>query len=65
MEPARYGDEGDPTLNLGFKGRLVRGEPAPNDDVAAVRWISATELDATDFAWPHDRELVRRALGDG
>jgi hypothetical protein len=30
-----------------------------------VRWISATELDATDFAWPHDRELVRRALGDG
>jgi NAD+ diphosphatase len=63
--PHTYGDEGDWVLALGFKARLVRGEPAPADDVAAVRWIVAAEVDDLDWAWPHDRELVRKALTDG
>jgi NADH pyrophosphatase NudC (nudix superfamily) len=63
--PHTYGDEGDWVLALGFKARLVRGEPAPSDDVAAVRWISAEDVDDLDWAWPHDRELVRKALANG
>ena len=58
----RYGDDGIVVLAIGFVGRIVEGEPQPNDDVADVRWITADELDDVDFAWPHDRELVRRAL---
>jgi hypothetical protein len=32
--------------------------------VAKVQWISAEELDATDFPWEHDREMVRAALAE-
>jgi ADP-ribose pyrophosphatase YjhB (NUDIX family) len=60
-----YGEEEDPVLALGFIARLVSGEPSPADDVAEVKWVSIEELDDLDFAWPHDRELVRRALKDG
>jgi hypothetical protein len=33
--------------------------------VAGIRWISAEEIDDADFAWEHDRRLVRAALEDG
>ncbi len=49
-------------LTLGSKARIVEGAPRPADDVAGVRWISAAEVDGTDFAWEHDREFVRAAL---
>jgi 8-oxo-dGTP diphosphatase len=58
----RYGDDGISVLAIGFVGRIVHGEPQPADDVADARWVTADELDELDFAWPHDRELVRRAL---
>jgi len=58
----RYGDDGIAVLAIGFVGWIVEGEPRPDDDVADVRWVTADELDEIDFAWPHDRELVRRAL---
>lgn len=60
--PHRYGDNGDWVLALGFIARAVSGTPRPGDDVADVRWVAPNELDALDFAWEHDRELVRRAL---
>jgi NADH pyrophosphatase NudC (nudix superfamily) len=63
--PHRYGRDGDWTLALGFKARLVSGDPTPADDVAAFRWVGAEELDQIDFAWEHDRELVRKVLADG
>jgi ADP-ribose pyrophosphatase YjhB (NUDIX family) len=63
--PHRYGRDGDWVLSLGFKGRLTSGQPAPADDVAEARWIRLNELEKIDFAWPHDRELVRRALEHG
>lgn len=59
-----YGSEGDFVLALGFKARLVSGQPQPADDVAAIRWVSLEEVDDLDFAWEHDRELIRRALND-
>ncbi len=62
MVPHRYGPEGDFVLALGFRARLVSGDPKPADDVAAVRWISRNEIDDLDFAWQHDRDLVRKAL---
>ncbi|MDQ3957509.1 MAG: NUDIX domain-containing protein [Actinomycetota bacterium] len=65
MVPHRYGPDGDYVLALGFKARWVSGEPSPADDVAEIRWITADELDDLDFAWEHDRELVRKALEDG
>lgn len=59
-----YGAEKDYVLALGFKATLVSGDPQPADDVAAFRWVTIDELDEVDFAWPHDRELIRRALED-
>jgi ADP-ribose pyrophosphatase YjhB (NUDIX family) len=63
MVPHPYGDDGDYVLAMGFKARYTGGEPKPADDVADARWITASDLDAIDFAWDHDRELLRKALG--
>ncbi len=60
-----YGDEDEPVLALGFLTTYVAGEYSPDDDVADLRWVEASELDDLDFAWPHDRELVRKALEHG
>jgi NAD+ diphosphatase len=63
--PHTYGDEGDWVLALGFRARLSGGEPSPSDDVAGFKWVAEEEVDGLDWAWPHDRELVRKALRDG
>ena len=60
--PHRYGPEGDYVLSLGFRARLVKGEPRPADDVADVMWVAYSQLDELDFAWEHDRCLVKEAL---
>ena len=57
-----YGPDGAYVLAIGFK-TSIRGEPSPTDDVARIRWVSTEELDDLDFAWEHDREMVREALG--
>ena len=57
-----YGEGGGWVLAIGFRVRIVEGEPDPTDDVAEIRWSSAGELDSLDFAWEHDRRFVRRAL---
>jgi NADH pyrophosphatase NudC (nudix superfamily) len=62
MSPHQYGPEGDWVLALGFKARLVSGDPVAADDVAEFMWVGQEDLDGLDFAWPHDRELVKRAL---
>lgn len=64
IEPHRYGPDGDWTLAIGFKGSIAKGEPSPSDDVAAIEWVGLSELDSIDFAWEHDRRLVRKALSD-
>lgn len=64
MVPHPYGEGGDIVLALGFRARWVSGEPQPNDDVAEIRWLTADEIAAANFAWEHDRELLRRALED-
>jgi ADP-ribose pyrophosphatase YjhB (NUDIX family) len=62
--PHRYGDEGDWTLAIGFLGRIMSGDPSPSDDVAAILWVGVDELDDVDWAWVHDKELVRKVLSD-
>ncbi|HEX2294653.1 MAG TPA: NUDIX domain-containing protein [Actinomycetota bacterium] len=62
MAPHVYAHESDYNLALGFRARWVSGEPAAADDVAELRWVSPEELEKLDFAWEHDRELVRKAL---
>ena len=57
-----YGEGGDWVLAIGFRVRLLGGEINPADDVAGVRWVSLAEIDGLDFAWAHDRALVRAAL---
>lgn len=64
ISPHRYGPEGEWTLAIGFKASIVSGEPQPSDDVAAIEWVGSSELESVDFAWDHDRELVRKALAD-
>jgi ADP-ribose pyrophosphatase YjhB (NUDIX family) len=58
----RYGPEGGYVLAIGFRASIGSQEPSPTDDVAEVRWVSAEELDSVDFAWEHDREMVRTVL---
>jgi 8-oxo-dGTP diphosphatase len=58
-----YGPEGNWVLAISFLARIVDGEPSPADDVAEIRWVSAEEIDDLDFAWEHDRRLIRAALG--
>ncbi len=65
MVAHRYGADGDWVLALGFVARLVSGEPHPNDDVAEIQWVTEEELEDVDFAWPHDRELLRKGLRHG
>lgn len=60
-----YGADGEYVLAIGFRARIISGEPSPADDVAEIRWVSEDEIDALDFAWEHDRRIARRALGDG
>jgi len=57
-----YGPDGQYVLAIGFGARIVAGEPDPTDDVAEIRWIFPQELDSADFAWEHDRRMVREAL---
>jgi ADP-ribose pyrophosphatase YjhB (NUDIX family) len=58
--PDTYGPAGDATVNAFFECRLVSGEPAPDDDVAELRWFERDAL-------PGHGELafacVRAALG--
>jgi NADH pyrophosphatase NudC (nudix superfamily) len=66
MVPHRYGKEGDWVLALGFAARLVGHDHIePGDDVAEAKWVTEAELDELDFAWEHDRELIRKALRHG
>ena len=62
MATHTYGADGAYVLAIGFRARIVSGEVRPTDDVAEVRWVSPEELDSADFAWEHDREMVRAAL---
>lgn len=62
METHRYGKDGGYVLAIGFFARMTSGEPTPADDVADIKWVSLGEVDDVDFAWEHDRELVRKAL---
>jgi ADP-ribose pyrophosphatase YjhB (NUDIX family) len=62
MAVHRYGENGDYVLALGFTASIAEGDPVPTDDVADVAWVSLAELDGLDFAWEHDRDLVRAAL---
>ena len=59
-----YGPDGQYVLAIGFRARIAGGEPNPTDDVAEIRWISPEELDSADFAWEHDRKMVRAALAE-
>jgi ADP-ribose pyrophosphatase YjhB (NUDIX family) len=59
-----YGEGGQYVLAIGFRASILGGEPNPTDDVAKIRWVSEEELDAADFAWEHDREMVRAALAE-
>lgn len=65
IAPHRYGPDGDWTLAIGFKATITSGEPEASDDVAAIEWVDASQLTTLDFAWEHDRELVRRVLAGG
>ena len=60
-----YGADGEYVLAIGFRTRIVSGEPSPADDVAEFRWVRKEEIDSLDFAWEHDRRIARKALGGG
>lgn len=62
MQTHRYGENGDHVLALGFVAHIAGGDPAPADDAADLAWVSLGELDGLDFAWEHDRSLIRTAL---
>ena len=62
MVPHEYGDDGDWVLSIGFFARLASGDITPGSDVDEAVWITEDEIDDIDFAWEHDRDLVRKAF---
>jgi ADP-ribose pyrophosphatase YjhB (NUDIX family) len=60
--PHTYGPGGDWVLALGFVAEYAGGEPEPTDDVAELKWVGLSEIDELDWAWSHDKNLVRKAL---
>ena len=60
-----YGAGGEYVLAIGYRVRIVSGEPSPSDDVAEIRWVSEGEVETLDFAWEHDRKIARLALEEG
>jgi ADP-ribose pyrophosphatase YjhB (NUDIX family) len=60
-----YGEGGNWVLAIGFRVRLKDENIHPTDDVAEIKWVSLEELDSLDFAWEHDKRLVRAALENG
>jgi ADP-ribose pyrophosphatase YjhB (NUDIX family) len=62
MVPHEYGDDGEWVLAIGFFARLVSGEITPGSDVEEAHWITEDELDGIEFAWDHDKDLVRKAF---
>ena len=65
-----YGDapEVPATLNLYWTMRVVSGEPAPDDDVAELRWFAADHLPRDDelaFSTVKDALAAWRALPRG
>ncbi|MDQ3915394.1 MAG: NUDIX domain-containing protein [Actinomycetota bacterium] len=65
MATHAYAHEDDFNLALGFRARWVSGDVVAADDVADVRWVSPDEVDELEWAWEHDRELVRKVLKSG
>ncbi len=45
--PDRYGEAGEPTLNIHYLARAGTGEARPADDVAGAAWFSPNELPET------------------
>lgn len=62
MIPHTYGEENEYVLAIGFLARLVSGEVTPGSDVEEAHWIAPDDLDGVEFAWEHDRELVRKVF---
>lgn len=60
-----YGPEGEWVLAIGFRVEVTHTDVQPSDDVAGVKWVSAEEVDSADFAWEHDRAMVRKVLNEG
>lgn len=64
--PHTYRGDDDWIVAVGLTARVVgEADLEPTDDVAEARWVTAEELEELDFAWEHDKEMVRRALADG
>jgi mutator protein MutT len=60
-----YGADAVPTLNIFYLARVVRGEPAPADDVAEIAWFAADELPpASEIAFPCVRQVLARRRGE-
>lgn len=64
MVPHPYGDDGDWVLAIGFIGRFPGGDVKTGDDVVDYRWVGLDDLADIDFAWDHDRALVKKALSN-
>jgi hypothetical protein len=47
------------TLNLYWTARVVRGSPAPADDVSELGWFAADELPAEDELAFHIADVLR------
>ncbi len=56
-------DDGDPVVDIVFLARYEGGEPTINDpaEVAAIRWLTATEVAADPDAPPWTRRSVALA----
>jgi ADP-ribose pyrophosphatase YjhB (NUDIX family) len=53
-----YDNEEVATLNIPFHGRIIRGVPTANDDVAAIVWKRLEDIDPAQLAFQNNREIL-------
>jgi 8-oxo-dGTP pyrophosphatase MutT (NUDIX family) len=63
LPPVRYRDaRGRPKLVRYWLMEPLEGEFSPDDEVDQIRWLAEAEASEL-LTYPHDRELLREALG--
>ncbi len=54
----RYGDDGESTLNIYYRGKISTGTPCPSSDISEAAWFSIDQLPEA-LAFENNRQALR------
>lgn len=53
-----FSEAGEPVILIAYPALEAAGEPAPSDDLVALRWFAPAEFATLDLAFPHDTAIL-------